>query len=975
MLAQWSIKGFTLLLCLAALPVPAGADDFERQLKPFFANHCIKCHGGDKVKGKVNLKEIGNIKEFLAKPELIRELIEVLDSGDMPPEDEPQPDPASRTALLAPLKTLLRVAAKATEAKPNPAQRLNRFQYNNTVRDLFSLNRNVFALSEKLMTRETIYLHSPKMPERVNVRSLALNPAEGFKEVKSFPQDLRASHGFDNQANQLTLSPLLLEAFLRLSISIVESPDFNENTVGIWSTFFKPPAAGTDIPAEMRKRIEPFLHRAFRGRVDPKILDRYTAYALDKIEQKVPFTDVMKKVATAALSSPLFLYRHSTNDKALNLAANLAYFLWASTPDEQLLQLAQSGELTKPEVLNRTINRMLVDPKIERFLDAFPAQWMQLENILAATPDPKKTRYFNIDKNNPASLQMLCEPLLLFDAVFVEDRPIIELIQPAFSYQSDLLKDWYTSDFKVPPFDADKIIAENRARDKQRKVLGTTIKSAREELAALLKPVRLSILVDRKKKAGAIKPVDLKPYAVWEFNNNLKDSVGSLELKAHGKIRYEEGMVVLNKAYLQSANLPVDLKAKTLEVWCKVHNVNQRGGGVMGIQGAGDFFDTIVLGERQQRHWISGSNGHSRTLDFPGSTPEETPNEKLHLAMVYKADGTTTLYRNGKPYGKPYRKGAARFPKNQSSVIFGLRHLPPGGNKYLSVSLARARLYDRALSAAEVATSSDGALYISEQDLSLALSADQKAKRGELVRTIDQSEATLKSVPKNQDLRKSKQDLQRRFDDEIRNKLRSTTFDRVAASDPRYGGVITTAAMLSMNNGTNRTHPIARGAWIIEVIFNDPPQPPPNDVPPLNEESGAKNLTIREKFAQHRENPDCAGCHSRLDPLGFALENFDITGRWRDKYENGRQVDSSGTLMKKYPFDGIVRFKQALVKENRRFAKAFTAHLLRFALSRELTPADSLRVESIVERTEKDDFRLKSLIREVILNDSFLRSG
>jgi hypothetical protein len=974
MLVQRFHKGVTLLFVLVALPVLAVADDFESQLKPFFANHCIKCHGGDKVKGKVNLKEIGNTGEFLARPKLIQDLIEVIDAGDMPPEEEPQPDPANRSALLTSLKGFLHKAAQNTKTKPNPARRLNRFQYNNTVRDIFGINRNVFALSEKLMTRETIYLNAPAMPDRVNVRSQAMNPSGGFKGVSPFPQDLRASHGFDNQATQLTLSPLLLEAFLRLSVSIVESPDFNENNVGIWNTFFKPPAEGADIPAEARRRIEAFLQRVFRGRADREILDRYTNYAMDKIAQKFPFTETMKKVASAALSSPLFLYRHSTEDKALNLASNLSYFLWATTPDEELLQLAQSGELIKPEVLNRSINRMFADPKIERFLDTFPSQWMQLENILAATPDPKKDRYFSIDKDNPASLQMLCEPLLLFDAVFVEDRPIIELIQPEFSYQSDFLKDWYTSDFKVPPFDAEKILAANRARDEQRKALGATIQSTKVELDALLNPVRIRILTDRKKKAVS-KPVDLKPYAVWEFNGDLKDSVGSLDLKAHGKVRYEEGMIVLNKAHLQSVKLPVDLKAKSLEVWCKVHDVNQRGGGVMGIQGAGDFFDTIVLGERKHRHWISGSNGHSRTLDFPGSTPEEKPNEKLHLVMVYKADGTTTLYRNGKPYGKPYRKGAARFSKNQSSVIFGLRHLPPGGNKYLSVSLARARLYDRALSAAEVAASSDGALYISEQDLSLALSADQKAKRGELVSRIKGSEDVLKRVPKNQDLRKSKQDLQRRFDDEIRNKLRSSTFERVAASDPRYGGVITSAAMLSMNNGTNRTHPIARGAWIIEVIFNDPPPPPPNDVPPLNEDSGAKNLTIREKFAKHRENPDCAGCHSRLDPLGFALENFDITGRWRDKYENGREVDASGTLLRKYPFKDIVLFKQALVKENKRFAKAFTSHLLRFALSRELSPADSLTVEAIVERVEKENFRLKSLIREIILNDSFLRSG
>ena len=136
-----------------------------------------------------------------------------------------------------------------------------------------------------------------------------------------------------------------------------------------------------------------------------------------------------------------------------------------------------------------------------------------------------------------------------------------------------------------------------------------------------------------------------------------------------------------------------------------MHDVNRGGGGVMGIQGPGDFFDTIVIGERKAKHWISGSNGFSRTEDFPESKPEEHPNQPLHLAMVYREDGTTLLYRNGEPYGKPYRKGnsAATFPKGKTSVIFGLRHLPPGGNKHLPVSLGQARLYDRALTAAEIA--------------------------------------------------------------------------------------------------------------------------------------------------------------------------------------------------------------------------------------------------------------------------------
>ena len=208
----------------------------------------------------------------------------------------------------------------------------------------------------------------------------------------------------------------------------------------------------------------------------------------------------------------------------------------------------------------------------------------------------------------------------------------------------------------------------------------------------------------------------------------------------------------------------------------------------------------------------------------------------------------------------------------------------------------------------------------------------------------------------------------------MRGQLRAQTFERTKISDPRYGGVITNAAMLSMTSGPKRTHPIARGAWIIEVIFNDPPPPPPNDVPPLNEEAGPDKLTIRERFARHRQNPDCAGCHARLDPLGFALENFGVTGRWRDQYDNGRDVDPSGTLLRKYEFDNIVRFKKSLVTEHRRFAKAFTAHLLRFALSRELRPVDTLTVDTVVNKAEKERFSLKALIREVVQSDSFLQS-
>ena len=943
-----------LAFALSWLPAQA-ADEFQQKLQPLFAQHCVKCHGGDKVKGKVNLKEIANARQFLGKPALIKELIDVLDAGDMPPEDEPQLKPADRAELLTTLKAMLRTAASGQAAKRNPPRRLNRFQYNNAVRDLFQLNRNVFALSEKLMTRETIYLNAPKMPDRVNARSHALNPSGGLAEVKPFPQDLRASHGFDNQANQLTLSPLLLDAFFRLSVSIIDSPDFNENTVGIWNTFFKTPAEGADLPAETRKRIAAFLRHAFRGPVEPATLERYTAYALGKMKQELSFTDTMKKVASAALSSPLFLYHYQSTDpkqRSFALASNLSFFLWASTPDAELLQLAESGELAKPEVLEKTIDRMLADPKVERFLDSFPSQWMQLENILAATPDPKQHRYFSLDKQNPASLQMLIEPLLLFDSVFVENRPITELVLPEYSYRSDFLKDWYTSDLKPQQVDRKKIEEENKPIEAKRRAADADIQAAKTKLEGYTQSIPSII----EKTANEL---DLAPgQAQWE-TAQLEALANTAALspwhrvgpfgegdlkKAHDRAFIDEPNVDLKKTY---GDRKWELAEKLEDG--KTHELT-------GANCSTYLFRTIHSGIEQEQELSIGS------------------------------DDSFKIWLNGKLVADKYiTRGLApnqdqvkvRLAKGENKLLFKVSNGGGGYGFYFKTkSVPLPAEVASALRVESAKRSDEQRATLAKHYLTLAselepIRKETEAQRQSLAKALNQAKDAFNKLPKPRNPNDIQNEMNRRYDDEMRGKLRGNEFVRVSAKNPRYGGVITSAAMLSMNNGTHRTHPIARGAWVIEVIFNDPPPPPPNDVPPLNEDAAEEHLTIREKFAVHRENPDCAGCHSRLDPLGFALENFDITGRWRDKYPNGRDVDATGTLLRKYPFKDVVKFKESIVKEDKRFAKAFTSHLLRFALARELTPADTLTVDQIVNRAEDDQFRIRALIAEVIKSDRF----
>ncbi|MBT7741885.1 MAG: DUF1587 domain-containing protein, partial [Opitutae bacterium] len=144
-------------LLVQGLPPCLGVEDYDSFLKPLFEQNCIKCHGGEKTKGKVNLKEIRTKADFLAKPELIKELIEVIDFGDMPPEDEKPLSDEQRDKTFLLLKDFMRQAVAGTKQEKPRLSRLNRFQYNNSLRDLFGIRTDVFELSEKMMIRHNNY--------------------------------------------------------------------------------------------------------------------------------------------------------------------------------------------------------------------------------------------------------------------------------------------------------------------------------------------------------------------------------------------------------------------------------------------------------------------------------------------------------------------------------------------------------------------------------------------------------------------------------------------------------------------------------------------------------------------------------------------------------------------------------------------------------------------------------------------------
>jgi hypothetical protein len=212
---------------------------------------------------------------------------------------------------------------------------------------------------------------------------------------------------------------------------------------------------------------------------------------------------------------------------------------------------------------------------------------------------------------------------------------------------------------------------------------------------------------------------------------------------------------------------------------------------------------------------------------------------------------------------------------------------------------------------------------------------------------------------------------------DAKHQVQVQSFNRVPLDDPRRGGVITNAAVMTMTSTPMRTQPITRGAWVNAVIFNDPPEPPPADVPPLPEANAEElaKLTIRERLAIHRKRADCAGCHNKIDPLGFAFENYGPTGIWRDTYGNGRDVDVSGVLFNQHEFNTLVEFKSLMRQEKQRFFRGFVSHVLSYALGRELGPADSPTLDDITSKATAGEDQLRAILKWVAMSEPFLHKN
>jgi len=208
--------------------------------------------------------------------------------------------------------------------------------------------------------------------------------------------------------------------------------------------------------------------------------------------------------------------------------------------------------------------------------------------------------------------------------------------------------------------------------------------------------------------------------------------------------------------------------------------------------------------------------------------------------------------------------------------------------------------------------------------------------------------------------------------------VRGAKFRRVDVTDPnRRGlGLLGQASVLALTSVADRTSPVQRGKWVMEVLLGTPPPPPPPNVPPFNDTKAAENdrpLTVRARMESHRANPACQSCHKMIDPIGLSLENFDVTGLWRTR-DAGMPIDTTTELFDGTPVNSAAGLRQALLNHSDAVIRNMTENLMTYALGRRLEVYDMPAIRSIARDAARNNNRFSSYVLGIVKSAAFQMS-
>jgi len=402
------------ILLFSGLVATATADDFTNNAQPLLKKYCYDCHSANKQKGGIEVDQLKTTTDAFQYHRFLENIAHAVEAGTMPPKDDVDDDEIPSDAERA----LLIKEIKATQSKlehgnfpRNPGRpmirRLNRNEYNYTVRDLFGIN---------------------------------------FFPGKDFPSDGAGGEGFDNVGDSLFVPPVLMEKYLAASKKIIDE------------LYSKPPLLARliiskpsdKLPAnDAAKAVLKYnASLAFRRTATDEDISSMVALAEKNLAANQPFEDALRAPLQSLLLHPSFLFR-AENDQAGNkewridnfeLATRLSYFLWSSAPDRSLLKLASEGKLSDKAVLQQQVERMLNDPRAEAISRHFAGQWLGFEEVReVADPDTKRFPSFTPTLRSA----MYRESVEFFNNLVRENRPVTDLIDSNYTFANEELAKHY----------------------------------------------------------------------------------------------------------------------------------------------------------------------------------------------------------------------------------------------------------------------------------------------------------------------------------------------------------------------------------------------------------------------------------------------------------------------------------------------------------------------------------------------------
>ena len=865
--ATWAILVLSLAIAspVRALETSASVAHFSQGVGSLLEQHCHSCHGREKTKGKVDLTTYRSWEDLEKNPELIENLIEVVGKNEMPPEDSKQPTATQREAMLLGLEKAFKSAmAHRQSVTPVRLRRMNRYEYGNAVRDLFDLKSWVYSINDRIIRDHNNYFRpeTGKMPKvaRVGNRIMGLQQLleNRLLGVMAFPKDPPAENGFNNRGDHLSMTPVLMQAFLELSRSVVNADNFDKNCQ-TWNDLFQDPSKDP-LPMGFGSIM-----------VDKSVVTSSTGLTLSAWIRPSKTTEKWQTIV-----------RREDSWKRQLLAMGGTDGTWGIWMGAGIGgSYVEFGASVEPKVLR--------DGKWHHVAGSFNGSQMTIyldgkqvgAKKVTGSLYTKSLKPMDIGSSGDEPFHGDLNDVRVFRSGL--GKPEIEKI--AAGDQNVALKELVGSWKRTEEVRIErKQPVEKIAHERIRKFLLRAFRSPPD--AATLR------LYTRY--------FDRKYEATGDFTMSMKDVVS-------GALASPRFIMVHDEANRSSPNYDAYNLATRLSffLWSSIPDDE-----LLALAGEGKLEDPEILAGQVDRML-----NDRRVKNFCDSFAPQW----LKINNLVSASPDFTAHRE---------------------YYFG-------GDDKISYKRGMHMMLEPLLNFETVFVENRPIMELIDSDFTY---------RSHLLSEWYEGRAATYPINVN---------------------LRDIEFTRTPVSDRRYGGVITTGAVMVMTSGPFRSLPITRGSWVSSVIFNDPPEPPPDDIPDLEADDSTlekEGLTVRQKLKQHSEDSQCAGCHNKIDPLGFALENYDLLGRWRDNYRTGLKVDASGTLFGKHEFKDVVGFKDAVLAERDRFAKAFVKHLLSFGLGREMTLADRMAVDEIARAGSEDDYRLRNLIKHTVLHPIFSQS-